>query len=40
MGNLEKVRVGLVRGKVNVEDKGAVRTDLLLRRGHFEWILH
>jgi hypothetical protein len=40
LSNLEEVAVWLIWGKVNIEDKGGIGPDLLLRWQHFEWILH
>lgn len=36
--DLEEVGVGLIRRKVDREGEGAVGADLLLGRGHLEWV--
>lgn len=37
--NLEEVRVWLIRGEVNIEDKGAIGGNVLLSWQHLEWVL-
>ena len=36
---LEEVAIGLVRGKVNIEDELAISFNLLLCRRDLEWVL-
>ena len=38
--NLEEIAIGLVGGKVDVEDESAVGLDLLLGWKHLEGVLH
>ena len=39
LSKLEEVAIGLIRGKVNIEDELAIGFDFLLCRSDLEWVL-